>query len=222
MDIILSPSMLPLSLLSLEEDIYMTEKSGAKWIHIDVMDGVFVPNISYGMPVVEAVKGCGNGTLLLDVHLMILNPENYIEAFKKAGADSISFHIESTKNPELVIEKIKKCNMKTSIAINPKTPIEEIKPFLKDLDMVLIMTVQAGFGGQSFMEDQLEKIVQLKQWQKEMDLDFKIQVDGGIKLDNVRKVLDVGANVIVAGTAFYYKPRYNAGKEFLEIFKEYK
>ena len=220
MGIYLSPSMLSIDFTKVGEQLSIVEQAGTPYIHLDVMDGVFVPNISFGIPVIKGIRKATN--MVFDAHLMIVEPERYVEEFKKAGADIINFHVEATKDPAAVIKKIKDLGVKAGITIKPKTPVETIKPFLKDLDMVLVMTVEPGFGGQKFMEDQVPKIRQLAEWKKELGLSYDIEVDGGVNIDNVRTVLDAGANVIVAGSAVFGKEDIAAAaKGFLDVFKEY-
>ncbi|NCC16432.1 MAG: ribulose-phosphate 3-epimerase [Clostridia bacterium] len=220
MAIYLSPSMLSIDFTKIGEQLAIIEAAGTPYIHLDVMDGLFVPNISFGIPVIQGIRKASG--MVFDTHLMIAEPEKYVEAFGKAGADIINFHLEATKDPKNVIELIRKTGAKVGITIKPKTPVEAVKPYLADVDMVLIMTVEPGFGGQKFMEDQVPKIRQLAQWKTEMNLGYDIQVDGGITQDNVRIVLEAGANVIVAGSAVFAKEDIaKAAKGFMEIFKEY-
>ena len=205
----LSPSMLSIDFGKVAEQLKLVEDAGTQYIHLDVMDGIFVPNISFGIPVIKSIRKHSN--MVFDAHLMIVEPEKYVEEFRKAGADIINFHVEATKYPAEVIQQI-----------NPRTPVEVVYPFLKDVDMVLVMTVEPGFGGQKFMAQHVSKIRQLAEWKKELGLEFDIEVDGGVTLDNVREVLDAGANVIVAGSAVFGKEDIaGAAKGFLDIFKEY-
>ncbi len=220
MAIYLSPSMLSIDFTKIGEQLAMVEQSGTPYIHLDVMDGVFVPNISFGIPVIKGIRKASN--MVFDTHLMIVEPEKYVEEFRKAGADIINFHLEATQDPKKVIDMIRDTGAKVGITIKPKTPVEAVKPYLADVDMVLVMTVEPGFGGQKFMEDQVPKIRQLAEWKKELNLGYDIQVDGGITQDNVRIVLEAGANVIVAGSAVFSKEDIGqAAKGFMDIFKEY-
>lgn len=220
MAIYLSPSMLSIDFTRIGEQLAEIEQAGTPWLHLDVMDGVFVPNISFGIPVIKGIRKASN--MVFDVHLMITEPEKYIKDFRDAGADIINFHLEATKNPADVIQQIKETGAKAAITIKPKTPIEDVKPYLQDVDMVLIMTVEPGFGGQKFMTDQVAKISQLAAWKQELGLSYDIEVDGGVTLDNVRVVLDAGANAIVAGSAVFGKEDIGvAAQSFMEVFKEY-
>ena len=220
MNIKLSPSMLSIDFGKVAEQLKMIEDAGTPYIHLDVMDGRFVPNISFGVPVIKGIRKYSN--MVFDVHLMIVKPEKYIEAFRDAGADIINIHVEATKYPAEVLQQIKATGAKAAITLNPRTPVEVVYPFLKDVDMVLVMTVEPGFGGQKFMAEHVSKIRKLKEWKDEMGLSFDIEVDGGITQENVREVLDAGANVIVAGSAVFGKEDIaGAAKGFMEIFKEY-
>lgn len=199
MSIIISPSLLSADFANLERDILKVEACGADWLHIDVMDGHFVPNITIGVPVVKSIKKVSSTPL--DVHLMIENPAKYIEAFKEAGADIITFHYEACENKILeVIAKIKSQGMKAGLSIKPKTPAGEILPFLKYLDLVLVMTVEPGFGGQSFIHDCAQKLPIIKQNAPE---DLIIQVDGGINNVTARICTSLGANSLVAGNYIF-------------------
>ena len=197
----LSPSILAADFWSLGEQIRAVERGGASYLHVDVMDGVFVPSISFGMPVLEALKR--KTTLLLDVHLMIVEPERYIETMASMGADLINFHLEATSDPLEVIQKIRSLGKKVGVTIKPATPITALDPYLELVDMVLIMTVEPGFGGQSIMMDCVEKVRQLRKKVTELDLPLDIEVDGGVKESNLEMVLEAGANVIVAGSAIF-------------------
>lgn len=220
MGIMLSPSMLSIDFTKIGEQLAVIEQAGTPCIHLDVMDGVFVPNISFGIPVIAGIRKASN--MVFDVHLMIVEPEKYIEDFRKAGADIINFHLEATKDPLGVIQQIKATGAKAGMTIKPNTPVAALKPYLHALDMVLVMTVEPGFGGQKFMEDQVAKIKELAFWKTELDLSYEIEVDGGITQDNVRKVLEAGATMIVAGSAVFGKGDIaKAATEFMEIFKEY-
>lgn len=199
-NIIVSPSILSADFANLERDIKLVERNGADWIHVDVMDGHFVPNITIGIPVVKSIKKVT--TLPLDVHLMIENPEKYIEDFANAGADILTFHYEAVKkeNIKLLITKIKNLGVKAGLSIKPKTQPEEILEFLPDLDLVLVMTVEPGFGGQKFMADCAEKIKVIKQHATQ---NLFIQVDGGINAETGKICTEYGANSLVAGSYIY-------------------
>jgi len=195
---ILSPSMLSADFSKLGEQIKEVEQAGAQWLHIDVMDGIFVPNISFGACVYKCIRDMSN--LFFDVHLMITQPERYIEDFVKAGADLITFHVEATEKADECIEKIHAFGKKAGISLNPGTPVDAVKPYLDKVDMVLVMSVNPGYGGQSYIEDVNPKIVELR---KLCGDDFLIEVDGGVKKSNIKSVVDLGANVIVAGSAVF-------------------
>ena len=197
----LAPSILSADFARLLEDVKKVEEAGCEYLHIDVMDGHFVPNITLGPNIVKSLRKDVN--MVFDAHLMIENPDMYIKDFAEAGCDIIVVHQEACKHLHRTIQNIKSYNIKAGVALNPATPIETIKHVLKDVDMVLIMTVNPGFGGQSFIDSMIDKIRELKSIVVEQNLNIDIQVDGGIKPSNVADVVKAGANVIVAGSAIF-------------------
>ncbi|CEN94379.1 MAG: ribulose-phosphate 3-epimerase [Paeniclostridium sp.] len=197
----MAPSILSADFARLLEDVKKVEDAGCEYLHIDVMDGHFVPNITLGPAIVKSLRNGVN--MVFDAHLMIENPDNYIKDFADAGCDIIVVHEEACTHLHRTIQNIKSHNVKAGVALNPATPIENIKYVLKDVDMVLIMTVNPGFGGQSFIDGMIDKIKELKLLIDEQGLEVDIQVDGGIKPSNVDKVVKAGANVIVAGSAIF-------------------
>ncbi|MBO5440372.1 MAG: ribulose-phosphate 3-epimerase [Clostridia bacterium] len=199
----LSPSILAANMLSLGDEIKKIEYSGSNYVHIDVMDGVFVPNISFGMPVISATRKATN--LALDVHAMIIDPDKYIDDFIKCGADIITFHFEALDNNRILkaIEKIHTNGKKVGLSIKPKTPANEIYPYLDLIDMVLVMTVEPGFGGQSFMYDMMVKVTDIREYSKKLGRDIDIEVDGGINNETIKVADKAGANIFVLGTAFF-------------------
>ncbi len=214
---IISPSVLSANFADLKTDIKKIEDGGATWLHYDVMDGHFVPNISFGYSILNDVRKVTD--LFLDVHLMISDPKKYLEEFVKAGADLITFHYESFNTMEAVkdmINEIKKHNVKAGISIKPNTSVDTIKPLLSDLDVVLVMSVEPGFGGQSFMPSALDKISTLKQWIQEDNLNCLIEVDGGINAETGKKCATVGVDVLVAGSYIFKHPN---TKEAIESLK---
>ncbi|MFI3265444.1 MAG: ribulose-phosphate 3-epimerase [Rikenellaceae bacterium] len=198
---IISPSILAADFGRLESETLMLNESLAEWIHIDVMDGVFVPNISFGFPVLQSVNK--HATKVMDVHLMIVNPEKYIERFAKAGANIIVFHAEATQEHVAIIEQIKKCGVKVGISIKPATPVSEIEHLLPLLDLVLIMSVEPGFGGQVLHEGSFDKVRETKALLKKCGSKALIQVDGGVTQQNARQLFDAGVDVLVAGSAVF-------------------
>ncbi|WP_250673310.1 ribulose-phosphate 3-epimerase [Paraclostridium ghonii] len=197
----MAPSILSADFARLLEDVKKVERAGCEYLHIDVMDGHFVPNITLGPAIVKSLRKDVN--MVFDAHLMIENPDNYIKDFVDAGCDMIVVHEETCTHLHRTIQNIKSFNVKAGVALNPATPIENIKYILNDVDMVLIMTVNPGFGGQSFIGTMIDKIKELKALIDEKGLNVDIQVDGGIKPSNVNEVVKAGANVIVAGSAIF-------------------
>ena len=196
-----------------------TEDNGAGYLHFDVMDGMFVPSISFGMPVLASIQGVTDQ--VMDVHLMVQEPIRYIEAFKQAGADLVTIHLEACKDVRASIQKIRECGLKAGLSICPETPAEAVEPYLGEVDMILVMSVHPGFGGQKFIPESLDKIRCIRRMSKERGLALDIQVDGGIYLSNVREVLDAGANVIVAGSAVFGGDPGANTSDFMEILREY-
>lgn len=200
-DYILAPSLLSADFSNLAGAIKMIENKNAKFVHIDVMDGSFVPQISYGQPVVKSIRPLTN--LIFDVHLMINHPENHIQSFAQSGADYITFHCEATEDIDSVIDQIHKLDKKAGLSIKPKTDVSFIEKYLDKLDLLLVMTVEPGFGGQQLIPECVEKVYELVKLRKEKDLNFLISVDGGVNENTIQNVIDSGADVIVSGSAFF-------------------
>ena len=198
---IISPSMLSADFGNLERDTKMIDRSAAEWVHIDVMDGVFVPNISFGFPVMKPIRKATSK--VLDVHLMIVEPEKYVRRFVEAGADYVTFHYEATEDIDGCITAIREAGAKVGISIKPATEVSVLKDILSKVDLVLIMSVEPGFGGQSFIESSLEKIQQLAEMRQELGAEFIIEVDGGISAKNAGEVFAAGAEAVVAGSAVF-------------------
>jgi ribulose-phosphate 3-epimerase len=202
----IAPSILSADFSKLGEEILAVEKGGADYIHIDVMDGHFVPNITIGPLIVEAIRPITK--LPLDVHLMIENPDQYIEAFAKAGADYITVHVEACRHLHRTIQNIKSYGIKAGVVINPATPVESIQHIIGDIDMVLLMSVNPGFGGQKFIPEVLPKIRKVKAMAEEKGVDLEIEIDGGVNSETAKLCINAGANVLVAGSAIYDQEDY--------------
>lgn len=216
---ILAPSMLSADFKILGEQLKQTEEAGAQYIHFDVMDGIFVPSISFGMPVLSSVKGATDQ--VLDVHLMVTEPVRYVKEFASCGADIITVHLEACEDLEATVDAIHACGVRAGISIKPGTPVEELIPYLDQADMFLIMSVEPGFGGQAFIPESLERIRQLRELLDERGLKKDLEVDGGIYHSNVTEVLEAGANVIVSGSGVYKGDIRKNVAEFMEILKNH-
>ncbi|MCI9411117.1 MAG: ribulose-phosphate 3-epimerase [Eubacterium sp.] len=215
----ISPSILAADVSRFGEELAAVSEAGADYIHIDIMDGMFVQNISFGVPVVEGIRKCVD--TFFDVHLMVHEPIRYIRDFAEAGADGITVHVEACEDLEATIDEIHNHGKKAAVSIKPRTDIDIILDILPKVYMVLVMTVEPGYGGQKIRRDTFDKIIRLRQYIEEHNLDVDIEVDGGVDLDNVREVLDAGANVIVAGTKVFHGDVEENMKNFRRILEQY-
>ena len=204
MSVIVSPSLLSADFLHLSKDIEMVNRSQADWFHLDIMDGVFVPNISYGLPVVSQIKKMA--TKPLDVHLMIVQPERYVEAFHKAGADILTVHYEACTHLHRTIQQIKAQGMKAGVSLNPHTPVSLLEEVIEDIDVVLLMSVNPGFGGQSFIEQTINKVDKLKKLIMESNSHTLIEIDGGVNFGTGKRLVNAGADALVAGSFVFNSP----------------
>lgn len=204
MSVIVSPSLLSADFLHLSKDIEMVNQSQADWFHLDIMDGVFVPNISYGLPVVSQIKKMA--TKPLDVHLMIVQPERYIEVFHKAGADILTVHYEACTHLHRTIQQIKQQGMKAGVSLNPHTPVMLLEDIIRDIDVVLLMSVNPGFGGQSFIEQTINKVERLRKLIVESNARTLIEIDGGVNFETGKRLVDAGADALVAGSFVFNSP----------------
>ena len=204
MSVIVSPSLLSADFLHLSKDIEMVTRSQADWFHLDIMDGVFVPNISYGLPVVSQIKKMA--TKPLDVHLMIVQPERYVEAFHKAGADILTVHYEACTHLHRTIQQIKAQGMKAGVSLNPHTPVSLLEDVIEDIDVVLLMSVNPGFGGQSFIEQTINKVDKLKKLIMESNSHTLIEIDGGVNFETGKRLVNAGADALVAGSFVFNSP----------------
>ncbi len=214
--VVIAPSILAADFLHLERDVQMVNQSKADWFHLDVMDGLFVPNISYGFPIIDAINTIANKPL--DIHLMIEKPERYIERFVMSGASCISIHYESTMHLHRTVQQIKEHNVKAGVAINPHTSVVLLKDILEEIDFVNIMSVNPGFGGQKFIENTYAKIKELRQLEKEVGTSIQIEIDGGVTLDNAPKLFNAGADILVAGSSVFNSEN---PSETIAIMKQY-
>lgn len=212
---VLAPSILSADFTKLGDQIRLCTESGINWIHCDIMDGHFVPNISYGPMIVSAAKKAAPEAFI-DVHLMIENPDIYTESFVNAGADLISVHFEACPHLHRSVQNIKKQGVMAGVAINPATSLQSIEPILADVDLVLVMSVNPGFGGQSFIESAIHKIQQLAEIREQQDHSFMIEVDGGVNLENIKKISSAGADILVAGSSVFKAPDIPARIEELQ------
>ncbi len=201
MSSILAPSILSADFANIQRDVEMINHSLADWIHVDVMDGVFVPNISFGFPVIKAIKK--HSQKPLDVHLMIVKPENYISQFRDVGADTLSIHFEASVHLHRSIQQIRLAGMKVGVAINPHTPVSMLEPVITEIDLICLMSVNPGFGGQKFIESTYSRVTELKEIIKRNKSDAKIEIDGGVDLNNAAKLIQTGADVLVAGNTVF-------------------
>ncbi len=215
----ISPSILAADVSRFGEELAAVSQAGADYIHIDIMDGMFVQNISFGVPVVEGIRKCVD--TFFDVHLMVHEPIRYIRDFAEAGADGITVHVEACEDLEATIDEIHSHGKKAAVSIKPRTDIDTILDILPKVYMVLVMTVEPGYGGQKIRRDTFDKIIRLRQYIEEHNLDVDIEVDGGVDLENVREVLDAGANVIVAGTKVFHGDVEENMKNFRKILEQY-
>ncbi|MCB9261613.1 MAG: ribulose-phosphate 3-epimerase [Flavobacteriales bacterium] len=198
---LIAPSILSADFNNLQRDFEMINDSAADWFHVDVMDGVFVPNISFGFPVIKGLKKIAKKPL--DVHLMIIQPERYIDDFKNAGADILTVHIEASTHLHRTLQAIKNVGMKAGVALNPHTNVNQLEDVLNDIDLVCLMSVNPGFGGQKFIENTYQKISTLATMRKNANAHFQIEIDGGVTLDNYKKLVQAGADVLVAGNTVF-------------------
>lgn len=203
-ELILAPSLLAADFSKVGAQLAEIKAGGAKYIHLDVMDGIFVPNISFGVPVIKSLRKSSD--LFFDTHLMIVQPERYIDAFVDAGSDLITFHFEACDDPAACLRQIRARGIKAAISVKPGTSVDVLRDLLPLCDMVLVMTVEPGFGGQKFMADMMEKVKKLALWRKQAGLSFDIEVDGGVGVDNARLCVESGANILVAGSSVLGKP----------------
>lgn len=219
MKYVIAPSILSADFTQLGKDIKETEEGGAAYLHFDVMDGMFVPNISFGIPVMKSIRKATHQ--VMDAHLMVQDPIRYVKAFKEAGADLITVHLEACPDVRKTLTEIKDLGIMTGLSICPETPVEEIREYLEYVDMILIMSVHPGAGGQKFMEESLDRIRETRKMIEESGKEIDIQVDGGVKFENARKILDAGANILVAGSAVFGDNIVENTRKFVEIFRDY-
>lgn len=219
MKYIVAPSILSADFTQLGKDIKACEDGGAEFLHFDVMDGMFVPNISFGIPVMKSIRSATGQ--VMDAHLMVQDPIRYVKAFREAGADLITVHLEACPDVKQTLTEIRDLGAKVGLSICPDTPVEALREYLDDVDMILIMSVYPGAGGQKFMEEAYDRIRQVREMITESGRDIDLQVDGGVKLDNARSILDAGANILVAGSAVFGNDTFGNTEKFMEIFKDY-